>query len=743
MKPHSFGNILFALVVGIGLAGLGCGKSAPATGTTATQGTTPGATGSTPSTPATPETPGTPANPAGTPAAPGTAQASAPAVQYNFYAPVSEDGLKADTNYGYLIAKTPEGFKEGLFTTQGLSIEGKFNLNGYTYYRLHKDSGVMEALDGLKTTTGVIFAEPELLLNSHAGITYSNPDPRALSEEYSIYLTKAKEAWTTYGFGTNRPTVVDVDTGINFAHEDLKDVVTHAYSWYSPTTSTTSLPSFSNPIDLVGTAQTSTDGNGHGTHTAGTIAAMGNNGKGVAGVCWNVDLISYKGLSDAGSGGAWAIYGSIYHLIQWKKANYNHTIPVNMSLGGTGASQFAIDMIEAGLENNIVVIASMGNAGTNLVQFPSGYSGVIGVGATNGQDKKVHFSNSSRTISVSAPGYDIISCDAFDSTGYASESGTSMSAPFVTGLVAYMLTFDPDLTPAQIKTYLEANADLIEGATGYTETTGWGRVNVLKTIAAVVADKTAGRTPASSYVNAVQRIQVANVFNGKTTPLNGYPVYLYRCDATGALTNYVASSITVAGSIAASAGTGTPVPEDGVSFFNLLKPGTYVAKAVVSGNLLTTPVFTVAAGATSLPMQVIPLSLPIYNVQTLADAGSGPLTDTVIAVYNPAGTRIALVDSVTLDTTSLILTTPGTYAFRIYPYSSMTYGGEYALWVGNGFYGPSASTVAPGTFASPAAGALLGSQKTLQTDPQPVAFDQLYNCIMDTTAGNWYSFIVP
>ncbi len=720
MRMPRYGNILFALAVGLGLAGLGCGKSSPAA---------PGAT-------ATTTTPGT--GTTGTTGTTDTAASTAPLLQYDFYTPVSEEGLKADTNYGYLIAKTPTTFKEGLFTAQGLEIVGKFTLDGYNYYRLHKEAGIMNALADLKTTRGVIFAEPELMEKTTAGIVYDHPDPRALSEEYSIFLTHAKDAWTTFGFGPNKPTVVDVDTGINYAHEDLTGNVTHAFSWYNPTTTTTALAAYSDPVDLIGTTQTNTDGNGHGTHTAGTIVATGNNGKGVAGVCWQANLVSYKGLSDAGSGGTWAIYGSLYHLIQWKKANYNHTIPVNMSLGGTSANQFAIDMIEAGLRNNVVVIASMGNTGQNMAQYPAAYSGVIAVGATNGADKKVHFSTSGRHISVCAPGYNILSCDAFDDGSYASESGTSQAAPFVTGLVTYMLTFAPDLTPAQIKTYLESNTDLIEGATGFTETTGWGRVNVLKTIGAVVADVNASKAPASNYINAELKVKTVNTLNGGTLTLTGVPVHLYSCDAAGKIANYVGSSISMAGSLAGTLGSGNPVPEDGVCFFNLLKPGTYVAKGLFSGALGTSPVFTVAAGATSIPDLTVTFALPIYNIQTLPDAGSTGVEDDIITVWNPVGTKIATVDSGNLDSAQLLLTTSGTYTFKIGPYTTSTIG-EHALYVSNGSYG---ADTAPGTYAAPATGALAGSQSQVQATPQAINLNQLYNCLL-TTAGNYYSFIVP
>jgi thermitase len=657
-----------------------------------------------------------------------TVAAQAPVIQYGFYAAASEQALQAETEYGYLIAKVRTGAKTQMFTDEGLEIAGRFEQGDYTFYHLKKATDLMGTMERLKTVSGLVYVEPDVKLTMDAGLAYSNPDPRAVSEEYSLALTKTKEAWATYGFGPFRPVVADVDSGINFAHEDLKDVVKHAYSWYDLSKANALIDGTANnnvqPIDYIsGALFTNTDDIGHGSHTAGTIAASGNNGKGVAGVCWQADLVSYKGLLN-GSGGTWGIYGSMYHLIQWKKANYPHTIAVNMSLGGNAASQFAVDMVELGLENNVVVIASMGNDGQRMAKYPAAYAGVIAVGATNGQDKKVHFSTAGRNISVSAPGYNIISTYNGSTTDYQSDSGTSMSAPFVTGLVTYMLTFAPDLSPAQIKTYLEANTDLIEGATGFTQETGWGRVNVLKTIAAVVKDVNAGTVPASAYVNAPLAVTVNNNFLGGTVGYSNVATNLYSCDATGAIKNYIASSLTDAGAVA---------------YFNLLRPGTYTVETVVQGYLSKSSLFQVEAGR-AIPAQTISYALPIYNIATLQDAGTAlnpdgsPVTDTKISVYNAAGTLILNnYDAAGLDTAQVILT-PGTYRIRILPYLTLT--GEYALWVGATTY---PYPLAPGSFATPILG---GSVSHALATPQAIVPMQIYNGNL-TAAGDFYTITIP
>jgi len=128
-----------------------------------------------------------------------------------------------------------------------------------------------------------------------------------------LSFTHALDAYTDLGFGTNTVYVVDIDTGINMAHEEFKTEGGESIVEYAKS-------AFDSDGDYVGDgngfinipAGENWDDNGHGTHTAGIIAARGNNDKGVAGVAWkNVKLISYKCFSENSpySGADWPIYG--------------------------------------------------------------------------------------------------------------------------------------------------------------------------------------------------------------------------------------------------------------------------------------------------------------------------------------------------------------------------------------------------------------------------------------------------
>ncbi|MDR1841495.1 MAG: S8 family serine peptidase [Holophagales bacterium] len=712
---------------------------------------------------------------------------SAPVVKYNFYEPKSEEGLKRDTNYGYLIAKTTPKFKTASFEKMGLKIKSALSANGGVYYRLYKEDNVLGALKSLKTMSGVMYAEPELIRRYRAlpiePIVYDFPDKYVLSEQYGVYATKAIDAWTTYGFGPRRPYVASVDSGVRFNHEDFQDgergVVKHAFSWFAPGSNSLladvdfdSFP-FESPKPFDYTTHptvTSTDyaaGGGHGTHTAGTMAAVGNNGKGVAGMCWNVDLISYKGLINTSSGTTgdmFTVYASLWHLVQWKEENkYASVIPVNMSLGGYWASSFEVDMIEYALQNGVMVIAASGNDSQRLTCYPAAYAGVLAVGATDGGDKRALFSNWGPYISVVAPGQGIISTytnSASTASGnlYGSMSGTSMAAPHVTGLIGYMLTFNPDLKPDQIKTYIEQNADYVDGKTDFSDEYGWGRINVAKTIGAVINDVNNNSAPPSSYVYSPVKIKL---------DFNGINVYLYQCDQQGKIVNYAGSAIS-GNSLTTWKEEG--VVEIGVAYFNLLRPGYYIAHAWLGDGIGVggTDVFEVKAGQTAPEMVLsIKEALAIQTLGTQDYKLDGNFCDTVIWFYDSeTGQEIVRFDNVLYDTLKIPMPAgPGPYWIRITDADDDDYPGEYALYVTKGetrdgelvlidYDGTGAwidpTLLAPGTFANPA-----GGQKSQQAQSRPnaqeIALDTLYYGRLNGSpgdggtsgaTGHYYKFVV-
>ena len=622
---------------------------------------------------------------------------------YTMFEPASETELAlasvaGEVNAGYVIAKVASGFNTAVFARYAATIAGHFNLDGSTYYRLYKKAGAVKLVAQLRKTGGVIYAEHELIssipdnefsstsaeggttgIRDAAAIAAVFDDPKTWGRFGHFETTKALDAYKAYGVGTNTVYVVDIDTGIKRTHEDFitaggSQIVEYAKSAFSS-------PDHGINFTFVGDGNTfidvpvneNWDEEGHGTHTAGTIAALGNNGKGVAGVAWkNVKLISYKCFSDAassGSGSNWAVYGGFADLIAWKTTNHpTQTIPVNMSLGSSYAGYFELDMINQALDNNIMVVASMGNSGYNAPQYPAAYTGVMAVGATRADGTKVSFSTSGNFISVSAPGYNIYSTFNVDNRSYIDMSGTSMAAPFVTGTIAYLLSFNPTLKPDQLKTIIESTATDI-GDPGWDEDTGYGLVNVKK--AADILNGGIIPNSGSVYSTKTAKISVKNTnlnynsgISGKASAVVGQPVYIY--DNQGV---YLCLGMT----------NGV----DGSAEFKLLKPGTYTARTNYLGSMKQAP-FTVGnVSDVELTFSYDIAVLLIQTVPNLArDPSAATAADTIITVYDDAGHTISgPYDHSSLDTLFVAgLTSTNTYVIGITQYAAMT--GEYGLNVG-------------------------------------------------------------
>ena len=440
---------------------------------------------------------------------------------------------------GFVIAKTADGFDKELFTNEGIDVCGELSLTGtgFTYWYVHKNTGNQDLLKSLYSIKGVLSADndyrvvpPEIVESKDIALSPSSTEPVASTqglgdgnvlqdpvsdaEGYALDITKALQAYKDISYGTNEVVAGIIDTGINMKHEDFKNgtesIVLYAKS---AKTSGGSYIGSGKPFTEVPIGS-NWDTDGHGTHCSGIMCALGDNDKGIAGVAWKkTKLISYQSLGFNGGGTAWAVYGALADLTNTveilRKApgartpadkaklpsyiqNTNFqitqkTVPVNMSLGSSIGSEFAFEVLTHALMHDVLPVIAMGNEGRYTAAYPAAFPGVLAVGATNAKDKKARFSNSGAWISVAAPGESIISCGHKDSNSYVSLSGTSMAAPFVTGLISYLLSFDNarNLTPYQIKTLIENSADKVDGMPSFSEKYGNGRVNVLNAAQAV------------------------------------------------------------------------------------------------------------------------------------------------------------------------------------------------------------------------------------------------------------------
>ena len=223
------------------------------------------------------------------------------------------------------------------------------------------------------------------------------------------------------------------------------------------------------------------DDHEHGTHVSGIVGARTNNSTGVAGTCWYPRIMAVKVL-DADRFGyySWWISGIQY-------AVDNGARIINMSMSGTDTSAALEDAVDYAWNAGVLVVASMGNDNNGVAHYPAAYDNAFAVGATDNDDDRVVPGHNGADWGscygswndVMAPGNWVYST-LWPQT-YSYYGGTSMSAPFATGLAALLLAREPDLTNSGLRTTIENTAEDL-GASGFDNYYGHGRINAYQAL---------------------------------------------------------------------------------------------------------------------------------------------------------------------------------------------------------------------------------------------------------------------
>ena len=329
-----------------------------------------------------------------------------------------------------------------------------------------------KALDELNADGAVAFAEPNWVYQ-HAAVSndplFTNGSLWGMygdaSSPANPYGSQAAEAWAA-GHTCNASVYVGIiDEGFMYAHEDLA-----ANAWTNPFDPADGVDNDGNGYvddvhgwDFDGNNNTTFDGTSddHGTHVAGTIGAVGGNGIGVAGVCWNVKLISGKFLGRRGGNTANAIL-AVDYMTDLKTRHGLNIVATNNSWGGGGFSQGLADAIERANDAGILFIAAAGNETTNndvTPHYPSSYdnANIVSVASITSTGGLSSFSNWGATsVDIGAPGSSIQSTLPKSSkgkviSGYGAYSGTSMATPHVTGAAALYASTHPGASHLQIR----------------------------------------------------------------------------------------------------------------------------------------------------------------------------------------------------------------------------------------------------------------------------------------------------
>lgn len=287
---------------------------------------------------------------------------------------------------------------------------------------------------------------------------------------------KATAAWDLVRDAANVIVAV-VDTGVNLTHQDLQGNL-----WRNPN------PTFGdvNGASFAGGTQSGnpTDDNGHGTHVAGTIGAVGNNGVATAGIAWRVQLMAVKVFPASGNGSVSDIARGVNYAVQ------NGAQIINASYGAIGNSGFSnteLAAITAARDAGVLFVAAAGNSAANMDVsrfYPANHAldNIITVGNSTRRDELAASSNFGIAVDLFAPGSEILSLSHDSNTGTLSLSGTSMAAPHVSGTLALLKAQYPTDTYRQLINRLLRGTDAGERFAGRAQT--GGRLNLDKALRA-------------------------------------------------------------------------------------------------------------------------------------------------------------------------------------------------------------------------------------------------------------------
>jgi subtilisin family serine protease len=364
---------------------------------------------------------------------------------------------------------------------------------GVTRVRVGGD--VQRAIAALRADPDVVYAEPNWIYR-HAATSndtyYTNNSLWGMygstTSPVNQFGSGAATAWAAGKTGSSTVYVGIIDEGYMFNHEDL------------------AANAGVNPGEVAGNGRDD-DGNGyiddvrgwdfdgnnnsvfdgtqddHGTHVAGTIGAVGGNGRGVAGVVWNVKMLGGKFLGRNGGTTANAIR-AVDYFTDLKTRHGLDIVATSNSWGGGGFSQGLQDAITRAGNAGILFIAAAGNSTLNCETsncFPAEYpnANVIAVASITSTGAISSFSNYGRTtIDIGAPGTGIWSTvpGRNNTSSYAAYSGTSMATPHVSGAAALFKSLNPGASAAQVK------AGILNAATPTASLNGLvvsnGRLNV-------------------------------------------------------------------------------------------------------------------------------------------------------------------------------------------------------------------------------------------------------------------------
>lgn len=472
------------------------------------------------------------------------------------------------TSTGQAIIGFEEGFLPNLLSGSSyLGFQVKTVEDRVNYLVVYADDLVplRAATSGIP---GVEYVEDDALLS-----TFLTPNDPQYSQQYGPQQMGAPAAWSSIGYGSSNIVVAVLDTGIRATHQDLAANYIGGY-------------------DYVNNDATPNDDCGHGTHVSGTVAAVTDNGIGVAGVS-QASILHHKVLGPVG--------GLLSVTCSGSSSDINAAIMdaaddgvdiISMSLGGGGYSAAGDNAVNYAYNRDVLVVAASGNDGNaNGVSYPAAYTNAIAVGALESNYNQASYSNGGTEMEISAGGSNVQSTYNSNDASYDSLSGTSMATPHVAGALALAKSCDPNISAPALRQIMQSTAQDL-GASGWDMDFGYGLLRVDNIInqmncgsspvnRAPVADASASSTDLTASFDGSgssdpdgDSLTYSWTFGDGATSTSVSPSHTYAADGTytatltvsdGSLSNSDSISVSVSAGSTGDPDPSTPNMDSGVS----------------------------------------------------------------------------------------------------------------------------------------------------------------------------------
>lgn len=375
-------------------------------------------------------------------------------------------GLEPQSGFGDTNGPVPRLMTSRLFssTEQILALGGGL-------FRLDLEAGAdqAQAVERLRRDGRVRFVEPDYLLElfdltgpAPFGGMPSDPGWPAQDEMRQI---EANRAWEVT---TGRPEIIIamLDSGVLATHVDLTGKLLPGYDFL---TNTPGAP----------------DDQGHGTFTAALAAGSGNNGAGIAGVCWSCRIMPLKILNRDGRGPVSAFVQAIRYAVD------NGARLINVSAGSTASSEAMREAVDYAYARNVLIVAAAGNRPEARPNYPAAFDRVLAVAAVTASGEIAGFSTFGAFVDIAAPGVNVLSASTAGNDRVRRESGTSVAAPLVTGAAGLVLALQPEASVDRLSELL-LNTSVDIGPPGRDDKTGAGRLSVYDAVLAALRPEPSG-----------------------------------------------------------------------------------------------------------------------------------------------------------------------------------------------------------------------------------------------------------